>query len=79
MCLTARWRSWPIPLDMFVQEVRRTSPFFPAVAVRVLHDFKWRGYRFPKYTRVILGLYATNHDPKPWESPHEFRPERICI
>lgn len=64
-------------LEMFVQEVRRTSPFFPAVAARVRHDFEWRGYHFPKDTRVIFGLYATNHDPKLWDSPHEFRPERF--
>jgi fatty-acid peroxygenase len=64
-------------LEMFVQEVRRTSPFFPAVAARVRNDFEWRGYHFPKDTRVIFGLYATNHDPKLWDSPHEFRPERF--
>jgi fatty-acid peroxygenase len=64
-------------LEMFVQEVRRTSPFFPAVAARVRHDFEWRGYHFPKDTRVIFGLYATNHDPRLWDSPHEFRPERF--
>jgi fatty-acid peroxygenase len=64
-------------LEMFVQEVRRTSPFFPAVAARVRHDFEWRDYHFPKDTRVIFGLYATNHDPKLWDSPHEFRPERF--
>jgi len=64
-------------LEMFVREVRRTSPFFPAVAARVRHDFEWRGYHFPKDTRVIFGLYATLHDPKLWESPHEFRPERF--
>ena len=63
--------------EMFVQEVRRTCPFFPAVAARVRKDFEWRGYHFPKDTRVILGLHATNHDPKLWDSPHEFRPERF--
>jgi fatty-acid peroxygenase len=63
--------------EVFVQEVRRTCPFFPAVAARVRHDFEWSGYHFPKDTRVIFGLYATNHDPKLWDSPHEFRPERF--
>jgi fatty-acid peroxygenase len=43
----------------------------------VRHDFEWRGFHFPKDTRVIFGLYATNHDPKLWVSPHEFRPERF--
>ena len=63
--------------EMFAQEVRRYYPFFPAVAGRVRDDFEWRGFHFPKGTRVILGLHATNHDPAIWEAPGEFRPERF--
>jgi fatty-acid peroxygenase len=64
-------------LEMFVREVRRHCPFFPAVAGRVRQDFEWRGYQFKQGTRVIYGLHATNHDPKLWPSPDEFRPERF--
>ncbi len=64
-------------LEMFVREVRRHCPFFPAVCGRVRQDFEWRGYHFPKDTRVIFGLHATNHDPKLWDKPEEFRPERF--
>lgn len=64
-------------LDLFVLEVRRHCPFFPAVAARVRQDFEWRGYHFPKGIRVIFGLHATNHDPKLWDSPEQFRPERF--
>jgi fatty-acid peroxygenase len=64
-------------LEMFVQEVRRHCPFFPAVAARVRKDFEWRGYHFPKDIRVIFGLHATNHDPKLWDAPEQFRPERF--
>jgi fatty-acid peroxygenase len=64
-------------LEMFVREIRRHCPFFPAVCGRVRQDFEWRGYHFPKDTRVIFGLHATNHDPKLWESPAEFWPERF--
>ncbi|MCO6419553.1 cytochrome P450 [Siccirubricoccus sp. KC 17139] len=63
--------------EMFVQEVRRFYPFFPAVAARVRHGFEWQGYRFPRGRRVILDLYGTNHDPRSWEAPEEFRPERF--
>jgi len=63
---------------LFVQEVRRFYPFFPAVAARVRDDFEWRGYPFPRAARVILDLYGTDHDPRSWQSPDEFRPERFA-
>lgn len=64
-------------LDMFVKEVRRHCPFFPAVCGRVRQDFEWRGFKFAKDTRVIFGLHATNHDPKLWDAPEQFFPERF--
>lgn len=64
-------------LDLFIQEVRRFYPFFPAAAARVRKDFQWNGYEFPQGTRVLLDLYGTNHDPAIWEKPDEFRPERF--
>jgi fatty-acid peroxygenase len=63
--------------EMFAQEVRRFYPFFPAQAAVVRDDFEWHGYRFAKDTRVLLGLYATNHDSQLWDVPEEFRPERF--
>ena len=63
--------------EMFVQEVRRFYPFFPAVAALVRGDFEWRGYRFPARRRVILDLYGTNHDARTWDAPEVFQPERF--
>ncbi len=64
-------------LQLFVQEVRRFYPFFPAVAARVRTDFEWKGYAFPKGVHAILDLYGTDHDARIWERPEEFRPERF--
>lgn len=64
-------------LECFVQEVRRWYPFFPAVMARVKRDFEWKGYRFPRGRRVVLDLYGTNRDPRAWDAPEEFRPERF--
>jgi fatty-acid peroxygenase len=64
--------------ELFVQEVRRFYPFFPFVAARVRNDFQWQGYDFPRGKRTLLDLYGTNHDPRTWEDPAEFRPERFC-
>ena len=63
--------------DVFVQEVRRHYPFFPTAVARVRRDFVWRGHRFPRGRRVLLDLYATNHDERAWKDPYEFRPERF--
>ena len=62
---------------MFVQEVRRFFPFFPAVAGRVRETFEWRGYRFDRGTHVMLDLHGTNHDSRVWREPDAFRPERF--
>ena len=63
--------------ELFAQEVRRFYPFFPFVAARTRKQFDWRGYRFPKGSRVILDLYGTNRDARLWDRPEEFRPERF--
>lgn len=61
----------------FVHEVRRYYPFFPVVAGRVRRSFSWRGVRFPVGRRVLLDVTATDRDPRAWDRPDEFRPERF--
>ncbi len=64
-------------LERFVQEVRRFYPFFPAVGGRSLLAFEWRGHRFARDTWVLLDLYGTNHDPRTWNDPDVFDPDRF--
>lgn len=70
----ARQDRW---LEPFVQEVRRQHAFFPFMTARVRQDFEWKGFWFQAGTRVLLDLYGTNHDPRLWERPEAFRPERF--
>lgn len=63
--------------EHFVQEVRRFYPFFPFAVARVKSDFDWNGWHFPRGRRVLLDIYGTDHDPRIWEAPGEFRPERF--
>lgn len=62
---------------MFVQEVRRYYPFFPAVGGRATHGFDWHGLHVAKGTWVLLDLYGTDHHPAIWGDPDVFRPERF--
>lgn len=63
-------------LERFVHEVRRFYPFFPFAAARVREPFEWRGHSLPRGRRVLLDLYATNHDAA-WGDPDAFRPDRF--
>ncbi len=64
-------------VEAFVHEVRRYYPFFPMVAGKVRQAFEWRGVRFPVGRRVMLDITATDHDPRTFDAPEEFRPERF--
>ncbi len=61
----------------FVQEVRRYYPFFPFVAAKVKQSFDWNGTHFKAGCRVLLDLYATNHDERIWKDAKSFKPERF--
>jgi fatty-acid peroxygenase len=63
--------------DWFMQEVRRLYPFTPYLSARVRSAFTWRGHVFEPGTRVLLDVYGTLHDPRIWDAPDEFRPERF--
>lgn len=61
----------------FVQEVRRYFPFTPIVGALAKEDIDWQGYRIKQGQRVILDIYGLQHDPRIWEKPEQFNPERF--
>ena len=40
-------------------------------------DTEIGGYRIPSGTQVLGNIYSIHHDPRYWDSPHEFIPERF--
>jgi len=64
--------------DHFMQEVRRFYPFVPYLSAQVRSQFTWRGHAFEPGTLVLLDVYGTLRDPRIWEAPDEFWPERFA-
>ncbi|MFZ3584741.1 cytochrome P450 [Loktanella sp. DJP18] len=61
----------------FVQEVRRTYPFFPATAAIARKDIDWQGERIVAGTRVLMDIYGTNRDAMQWCDAEDFAPARF--
>lgn len=64
-------------MEQFAHEVRRFYPFIPFIGGRVLQPFEWRGHGFAQGDWVLMDLYGTNRDPRAWDAPDAFRPERF--
>lgn len=79
-----RWPEWRERIDphddaavaRFAQEVRRFYPFLPAIGGKALEPFEWRGERFGKGAWMLFDLHGTNHDPRLFEAPDRFDPDR---
>ena len=63
--------------ERFAQEVRRYYPFTPLLGSRVKQEFTWKGCTFKKNTLVLLDVYGTNRDPRLWDDPEHFKPDRF--
>ncbi len=64
-------------VELFVQEVRRFYPFIPLIGGRVIAPFSWRDHAFQQGDWVLIDLYGTNRDPRTWDEPDAFRPDRF--
>ncbi|MEU8841987.1 cytochrome P450 [Streptomyces roseus] len=62
----------------FAHEVRRFYPFAPFVGGLAVSDLTWRGETIAKDTLVLLDLYGHNHDPRLWDAPYRFDPQRFA-
>ena len=65
-------------VEWFVDEVRRTAPFFPVQAARARSGFTWQGVDIPAGALVVLDFYGTDHHPALWPEPERFDPCRFA-
>ncbi|KDO35964.1 hypothetical protein CISIN_1g036473mg, partial [Citrus sinensis] len=65
-------------LDMVVKETLRLHPVAPLMAPHEsMEDCTVNGFHIPKKSRVIVNAWAIGRDPKAWNDPEKFFPERF--
>ncbi len=64
-------------LEHFVLEVRRRTPFVPALAARPERALRFRDVEVPARRRVLLDVFGTDHDERAWPDPFRFDPYRF--
>jgi len=64
-------------LRAFELEIRRWYPFVPLLTGRLRQAYQWAGQEFPPRAWIVLDVLGTNRDPRLWERPDEFLPERF--
>ncbi|XP_072979792.1 cytochrome P450 71A1-like [Typha angustifolia] len=65
-------------LKAVLKETLRLHPPGPLLVPReAINDTSIQGYDIPKQARVFVNVWAIGRDPKIWEDPEEFLPERF--
>ncbi|XP_030526291.2 trimethyltridecatetraene synthase-like [Rhodamnia argentea] len=68
----------PPYIDAIAKETMRLHPVAPMLTPRMTReDCKIDGYDIPKGTRALVLMWSIGRDPKVWDAPDEFQPERF--
>ncbi|KAI3733232.1 hypothetical protein L1987_64452 [Smallanthus sonchifolius] len=68
-------------LDYLKAVIKETLRLYPVIPLLIPHESRDRcileGYEIPKKSLVYVNAWAVGRDPKCWERPEEFDPERF--
>ena len=65
-------------MDAVMKETLRLHPALPLIVPRCPREScTVGGYTIPKGTKVFINVWAMHRDPKNWDNPCEFKPERF--
>jgi cytochrome P450 len=70
-------KSMPYTQALIDEVLRHSSVIADGVAHRVLDDFEFQGYFIPKNCWIQPNIYYIHHNPKIWDTPDIFSPERF--
>ncbi|KAJ1266947.1 hypothetical protein BS78_07G018800 [Paspalum vaginatum] len=67
-------------LQCVVKETFRLCPVGPILpAHQAMEDCTVGGFHVPRGTMILVNNWAIQRDPKVWDAPDEFRPERFLV